>query len=129
MSNVIINFSPARINGTLDKAQKWLDATVYYDTQKYMPFVQGMLQNISKSHTNYGSGVIVYGGSDIGVPYARYLYYGKVMVGKAPKQVTDKDLVYNKTAHLDAQAKWFEASKRDNLQYWINGVKAIVRSG
>lgn len=29
------------------------------------------------------------------VPYARYQYHGKVMVGKAPKKVTNKDLQYN----------------------------------
>lgn len=30
-------------------------------------------------------------------PYAKYIYYGKVMVGKAPKRVTERPLKYIRT--------------------------------
>lgn len=39
-------------------------------------------------------------------PYARYQYYGKVMVGKAPKTVTDRDLKYDKTKNPQAGPFW-----------------------
>lgn len=125
--NVQINFNSNRIYSNLNKAQKWLDATVLTDTEEFLPMRQGNLRNMSKATTIYGSGEVIYGGT--GVPYARYLYYGKVMVGKPPKHPINKNLVFDKTAHPNAQAKWFEASKKKNLDYWINGVKKIVRRG
>lgn len=69
--NVQINFSPNRIYRNLSKAQKWLDATIMTDTEEFLPFWQGILRDISKASTIYGSGEIIYG--DTGVPYARYL--------------------------------------------------------
>ena len=40
------------------------------------------------------------------VPYAKYLYYGKAMEGRAPKRVTDRDLVYTKTKNPQAGPFW-----------------------
>lgn len=125
--NVQINFSPNRIYRNLNSAQKWLDTTVMTDTEEFLPMRQGILRDISKASTIYGSGEIIYGGT--GVPCARYLYYGKVMVGSAPKTVTDRDLVFDKTANPKAQAKWFEASKKENLSHWIDVVKEIINRG
>lgn len=39
-------------------------------------------------------------------PYARYQYYGKVMVGKAPKIVTGRNLSYDKTRNPQAGPFW-----------------------
>lgn len=39
-------------------------------------------------------------------PYAKYHYYGKVMVGPAPKVVTDRDLTYTKTFNPMAGPFW-----------------------
>lgn len=125
--NVRITFMPDRIYNNLYKAQKWLDVTVMIDTEEYLPMRQGILRDISKISTIYGSGDIIYGGTSVN--YARYLYYGKVMVGKPPKHVIDKNLVFDKTAHPNAQARWFEASKKKNKSSWINGVRKIVRRG
>ena len=38
--------------------------------------------------------------------YAKYLYYGKVMVGKAPKRVTDRPLKYPKDKYPLAGPRW-----------------------
>lgn len=122
--NVQIKFNSDRIYKNLNEAQKKLDATVIADTEKFLPMQQGILRDSAKTNTIYGSGEIVYGGT--GVPYARYLYYGKVMVGKPPKRTTKKDLVFDKTAHPDAQAKWFEASKKENLDHWIDIVRKVL---
>lgn len=38
--------------------------------------------------------------------YAKYLYYGKVMVGRAPKRATDRPLKYTKDKNPLAGARW-----------------------
>lgn len=101
------------------------------DTAPFTPMQTGSL-NI---RTRVDGNTIIYPG-----PYARYLYYGKVMVdeaGNGPRRfvdkegneiirfqkgsklhATDRDLVFNKTAHAKAQSHWFEASKAQNLERW-----------
>lgn len=100
-------------------AEKWLANEVLKDTRPFVPALTLSLSN--RAHVE-GS-TVVYPG-----PYARYLYYGKVMEGPlhGPKHATDKDLVFTKTVHPQAQAFWFEASKAQNLDKWTNGVKKIV---
>lgn len=66
---------------------------------RYMPFRSGALATklkIIQSPTE----IVVLG------PYARYQYYGKVMIGKAPKVVTDRDLRYDKTKNPLAGPYW-----------------------
>lgn len=75
-------------------------------------------------------------------PYARYLYYGKVMVdaatGKGPMKImkdgqvvairfrkgatlkqTDKPLDIKKHHHHQATDHWLKASKAQNLEKWV----------
>ena len=66
---------------------------------RYMPFRSGALATklkFIKSPTE----IEVLG------PYARYQYYGKVMVGQAPKVTTDKLLTYGKHKHPRAGPFW-----------------------
>ena len=102
------------------ESEVWLANEVLKDTDPYVPFLTGSLSQ--RSHVD--GNTVVYPG-----PYARYLYYGKVMEGhpQGPKHATDKDLVYTKTVHANAQAHWFEASKAQNLQKWLKGVNKIVK--
>ena len=75
--------------------------------------------------------MIVYPGPD-----ARYLYGGKLMVDPATgssyapkgttKVLTDKNLVFNKAMHSQAQSHWFEASKAQNLEKWLRVAKKDV---
>lgn len=70
-------------------------------------------------------------------PYARYLYYGKLMVDPATgssyakkgtiKVLTDKNLVFNKAMHAQAQSHWFEASKAENSEKWIRVADKAVK--
>lgn len=91
------------------KAERAVAVQVLKDTRPYVPALTESLSNRARVDGKY----IIYPG-----PYARYLYYGKVMVGPPPKVVTDKDLVFNKTVHSKAQSHWFEASKAQNLSKW-----------
>ena len=91
------------------KSEVFLANEILNDTDPYVPFLTGSLPQRS-----YVEGdTVVYPG-----PYARYLYYGKVMEGPihGPKHATDKDLVYTKQHHPQAQSHWFEASKAQNLK-------------
>lgn len=66
---------------------------------RYMPFRTGVLATKLK-HIKSPTEIEVLG------PYARYQYYGKVMVGPPPKVVTNRDLVYTKTKHPLAGPFW-----------------------
>lgn len=110
------------------------------DTEPYVP---ALTESLSSRTQVYGS-TILYPG-----PYARYLYYGKVMVdehGNGPRHfldkngneviafpkgsklhATNKDLVFTQTVHPQAQAHWFEASKAENLNKWLQVAERSVR--
>lgn len=105
-----------KLSDFADKSEVWLANEVLKDTDPFVPALTGSLSQ--RSHIE--GDTIIYPG-----PYARYLYYGKVMKGPkyGPKYATDKDLVYTKSVHPNAQSHWFEASKAENLQKWIKGVK------
>lgn len=68
---------------------------------KYMPYLTGASIKLMINQTSLDTGQIV-----LQEPQARYLYYGKVMVGKAPKTVTDKDLNYTKIKNKLAGSFW-----------------------
>ena len=118
------------------KAEHAVAVQAAKDTDPYVPMRTGRLKNSARPKNVKGN-LIIYPG-----PYARYLYYGKVMVnaatGKGPMHFTDKkgnevimfrkgtklrptgrdlNIRQNKTSPY-AQAFWFEASKRQNLDKW-----------
>lgn len=99
------------------------------DTSPYVPMLTGSLNE----RTQVDGGYIIYPG-----PYARYLYYGKLMVDPntgssyAPKGgtkvLTDKNLVFQKSMHPQPQAHWFEASKAQNLDKWLRVAEKEVKN-
>lgn len=104
------------------------------DTIPFVPASPNIM--LSGPATRVIGNTIVYGGTDVGAPYARYLYFGKLMVdpdtgsawaskGKT-KVLTDKNLVFNTTVHPQAQSHWFEASKAQNLDKWIRYAQKVV---
>lgn len=103
-----------------DRAEHAVAVQMEKDTRPFVPALTGSLMN----RTRVDGNVVIYPG-----PYARFLYYGKVMVDPgtgspfAPegvkKVVTDKNLVFNTSVHPQAQAFWFEASKAQNLEKWM----------
>lgn len=108
------------------RSQKWLDNEVLKDTAPFVPMQTGMLMRSGQLGTVIGSGTVEYI-----APYARALYYGKVMSGPkyGPKHATDKDLVFSQSVHPQAQSFWFEASKAQNKQKWISGAKKLSGGG
>lgn len=99
--------------------QKFHTANVNRQIGKYMPHLTGALE--TKLKIVRGTKIIVLG------PYAKYQYHGKVMVGPAPKVLTDRDLEYTKTFNPQAGPYWDRAlvaaegdSLVDDVQRYIN---------
>nr|DAV91231.1 MAG TPA: Minor capsid protein [Caudoviricetes sp.] len=111
-----------------EKAAHIVAAQVRKDTSPYVPALTGSLDK----RTRVDGGEIIYPG-----PYARYLYFGKLMVDPATgssyaqkgstKVLTDKNLVFNKAMHGQAQSHWFEASKAENLEKWVRVADKAVK--
>lgn len=114
-----------------NKAQHAVAIQAQKDTSPYVPALTRSLDRRTRVDENQ----IIYPG-----PYARYLYYGKLMVDPATgssyapkgatKVLTDKNLVFNKAMHSQAQDHWFEASKAENMGKWLRVAgKAVKRYG
>lgn len=116
------------------EAEHTLAQQVAKDTEPFVP-ASGAPAGMYERTVVDGNKVIYPG------PYARYLYNGKVMVnaatGKGPSKfadkngnevfyfpkgstlkATDKNLVFSKAHHGQAQSHWFEASKAQNMRKW-----------
>ncbi|WP_312093465.1 minor capsid protein [Aminipila sp.] len=105
---------------TFTKTQKFIDSEVLRLSVPYLPMQSGMLQKLGTLGTVIGSGEIVYLG-----PYARYLYYGKVMVGRAPKQLTSNNLTFHGAPKRGAF--WFERMKADKKAQILRGAAKVAR--
>lgn len=99
------------------------------DTSPYVPARTGSLD----SRTKVDKSTITYPG-----PYARFLWEGKVMIDPetgspyaragVTKVLTNRDLVFSRAMHGDAQAHWFDASKAQNLDKWISVAEKAVKN-
>ena len=72
--------------------------------QKYMPYRTGATIKLTIAQTDIHKPEIV-----TDTPYARYLFYGYAMEGKAPKRVTSRPLHYTKTKNPNAGPRWDRA--------------------
>lgn len=114
----------------LAKAQKFVDSECIRLMTPYTPTLSTALRKSAVAGTKIGSGKIEYAS-----PYARYQYYGKLMVSSVTgsayarqgekKVLTDKDLVYNKSKEPLAGKLWFERMKADKKQYILRGAAVM----
>ena len=112
--------------------QKYVDSECIRRMVPYTPMRTGILAKGAVLGTNIGSGEIHYN-----IPYARYQYYGKLMVSSITgsafaargesKVLSEKDLVYNKARHPLAQRLWFETMKHNHKEQILRGAAAIAR--
>lgn len=96
------------------RVQMFIDNEVLRRSNPYMPMQTGLLQKSGILGTKIGSGEVSYNS-----PYARYLYYGRVMVGRAPKQLTEKDITYHGAPRRGKL--WFERMKADHIGGILRG--------
>lgn len=113
------------------RAESIVGQQVIKDTAPFVPALTGSLT----IRTRLDGNKIIYPG-----PYARVVYDGKVMVDPqtgstfAPKGgtkvLTNRDLVFSKAMHPQAQSHWFEASKAQNMEKWVRVAdKAVKKFG
>jgi hypothetical protein len=115
----------------LGKVQKFIDQECIRLMAPYTPFRAGMLERSATLGTKIGSGEI----NQI-APYARYQYYGKLMVSSITgsawarygekKVLTDKDLVHDKSRHPQAGPYWFERMKADHKEEILEGARKVA---
>ena len=113
------------------KVQQFIDSECIRLMGKYTPARNLILAKAATLGTKIGSGHIVYA-----VPYARYQYYGKVMVSSVTgsayakhgesKVLTSTNLSYSKARHPLAQAMWFETMKAKHSGAILRGAAAIA---
>ena len=110
------------------KAEHAVAIQIRKDTSPYVPALTGDLDR----RTRVDGSKVIYPG-----PQSRYLCHGKLMVDPTTgssyaqkgttKVLTDKNLVFNKAMHAQAQSHWFEASKAENLGKWVRVADKAVK--
>ncbi|MDD4608948.1 MAG: minor capsid protein [Bacteroidaceae bacterium] len=127
MLNWSDNFNP-KWQGRFDAAQVFVDNEVLKLNARYIPFQTGFLNRSGILGTDVGSGRIVYN-----APYARHMYYGKVMrddsgkafYGGAPKHVTDEEINYHGAPQRGAL--WFERMKENHKEQILRGASKLMK--
>lgn len=114
-----MNMVQGRMDNLSPNAEHILAIQMAKDTEQYVPARTLSLTN----RTKVIGDTIIYPH-----PYARYLYYGKLMIDPntgspfaaagANKVVTGKNLNISQAVHGKAQSHWFDASKAQNLDKW-----------
>lgn len=131
--NLVWKQTFSRENTTrFSNVQKFVDSECIRLMVPYTPMRNGILMKNAVLGTKIGSGRIFYTS-----PYARFQYYGKVMVSSVTgspfarkgesKVLTNKDLKYSTARHPKARRLWFEAMKAEKKQQILRGAAAIAR--
>jgi len=144
--DIQVKLNLSRFDKQYQKAQYGLDGDVMNSMEPFMPKQEGPFINVTRaaSAAVQGSGVVfaAYG------PAGRFLYKGKNMVSEVTgstwarlgekkvlvsqysgKTKAKENLVFNKTAHPNAQAYWFDAAKKKDGKTWVKSVKKIAGGG
>ena len=102
--------------------QRFHTANVLRRIVKYMPYRTGDTIKLTQTQTVVNEPRII-----TAAPHAKYIYFGKVMVGSPPKQVTDRNLKYTKTKNPQAGPYWDRAlvaaegaAMRNDLQRYVS---------
>lgn len=124
------NFSRAlqdRLKAAGPKAAHAVAVEIMRTTEPFVPARTKSLVNRTQVYKN----MVIYPG-----PYSRFLYYGKLMIDPdtgsawaragATKVVTGKDLDIKTSVHSQAQSHWFEASRAQNLDRWVEAAEKVV---
>ncbi len=117
-------------NANFNKAQEYIDSRCISLMKPFTPFQTGILEKLAHP---VEPGLIKQDG-----PYAKYQYYGKLMVSpitgsaysKGEKKVlTDTPLNYSKAKHPQAGSMWFEKMKAANKDKILKGAEKIAKGG
>lgn len=111
------------------KALRMLKSEIAKDTEPYVPMRDGMLRRSVTTSLRTNDPKLIWAR-----PYAKFLYYGKVMIGRITKRawarkgetkiVTGKDLTYSQPG---TGPNWFNRSKKVNLQKWLKVARKVFK--
>lgn len=123
----------ARFKEDAKLAKRLLKNEIVKDTEKFVPMQGGYLKNSITTSLQSDDDYIIYN-----TPYARFLYYGFVMIGRIThrpwakrgetKVKTNRKLQYGKI-HPVACSHWFERSKALYKDNWLKIAKRVYRNG
>lgn len=115
----------------MGKTQKFIDQEVIRLMAPYTPYRAGLLEKSSTLGTKIGTGKV-----NQVAPYARFQYYGKLMVSSITgspwashgesKVLTDKNLDHDKSRHPKAGPFWFERFKADHKDEVLRGARKVA---
>lgn len=124
------NFSQ-RMNRNFNDVQMYVDSTVIRLMIPYTPMRNGILYKSATLGTVIGSGEI----HQI-APYAKFQYYGNVMVSRLTgsawarngesKVLTNRPLQYDTSRHPLAGKLWFERMKADKKDAILQGARRFL---
>lgn len=114
-----VKFQPEWEN-KFNKAQSFVDSECLRCSDKLIPFQTGFLKKSGVLGTIVGSGELNYLS-----PYSRYQYYGKVMIGKPPKKVTNIPLKYQFAPKRGSF--WFERMKVQHKDRILKGASKFMK--
>lgn len=110
-------------------AMTTLKNEIIKDTDPYVPFRDGDLKRSAISSIGTKKMQIVYR-----KVYAKFLYYGKVMVGKISRsawakkgETKEKVNPERNLTYSHGGPEWFEKSKKKDLNKWINIAKKLFK--
>ncbi|MDF2950786.1 MAG: minor capsid family protein [Anaerocolumna sp.] len=100
----------ARIKAADEKAIFLTAEQALKDCNQYVPKDQGDLIRSSEIQSQLEKGLLIWS-----TPYARYQYYGVVMIGRAPKVATDTPLKYTRSG---ARKMWAHYARSVHGEEW-----------
>ncbi len=116
----------------IKKAQMFVDSDCIRLMVPYTPMLNGKMFQSATNGTVIGSGEIKYTS-----PYARYQYYGKVMVSSVTgspwarkgesKVFTERNINYNKSRNTKAGSYWFERMKADRKDQILMAAQRLLK--
>lgn len=102
--------------------QRFVDSEILRLVEPYVPFQVGILRTSGITNTIIGSGELVWS-----TLYAQMLWYGKKMIGPAPRTVTETDLIFHGGALTGAF--WVLRMWEDRGQEIIKSAEEICKRG